>query len=161
RKRAILGDEAVFEQLLLLYQRQGGTGNAELDQTITNTLLLGCELKLLTKAEAKLNKIKALIGTTDPLKQAELQVISTEIIQFIQSGSNHGRYSGPDHVLLNPRLNKKFLVAEFRRGIVMREGQIDVINKLLANPKLLIQLRMGLGKTSYVLPILLQLLAED
>jgi len=56
---------------------------------------------------------------------------------------------------------RKMIYIQQRLGYVLRQNQIDVLEKIIENPSLLIQLRMGLGKTSVIVPFALEILASE
>jgi hypothetical protein len=55
---------------------------------------------------------------------------------------------------------RKIIYLQNRLGMTLRKNQIDTLQEIVDNPALLKQLRMGLGKTSVILPFALELLAS-
>lgn len=147
-QRTILGNEGVFAKLLNLYQRVQGTGIEELDTLITSYLVQSIEKTSLIEARRKTKDFHNL----QPAAQVNC---TTDVKNMISRSQNYDRYKE-----IGPSFAKKLFVAEFRRKILMRKEQIEAIQTMVKNPESLQQLRMGLGKTSYIIPIALMLLAE-
>jgi hypothetical protein len=78
----------------------------------------------------------------------------------IKCGLDRSRYF-ENGKLMDPRFSRKYLVAEYRSGYILRAEQIKVIENMVKNPSDWYELRMGLGKTSMIFPIVLKLLAEE
>ncbi|MBS0637244.1 MAG: DUF3638 domain-containing protein, partial [Verrucomicrobia bacterium] len=148
RNRAMFGQEQFLERLFKIYQKQQGTGNQKLDNAITSFLIKGVEQIHLEKARERLKNYNDV--------HADKVVLASEIKQLLETATKHDRYNDKE-----PAIARKYLVAEFTRGIVLRPGQILAIEEIRQNPNRLMQLRMGLGKTSYILPIAMQILAEE
>jgi hypothetical protein len=151
RNRSLLGDDALFDKVVQIYQSREGIKDQELEDLISKIDIEGTELKLITQAIKKLQEIKnkKLIGKKG--KEDELIRLSTEARMLIEAGAKHERYND-----LNPIIARKLLVTEFRRGIALLPEQIAVISKHEEKAMSLSQLRMGRGKTAYVVPILVK-----
>ena len=55
----------------------------------------------------------------------------------------------------------KISYLQYRLGVVLRPDQINTLNEMVTQPALLKQLRMGLGKTSILLPFALEILTSE
>lgn len=115
------------------------------------------------------------------LKESGLEQDATELLLYTTaheqllfaqkefSKGNVGKALGIAHAGLqldrykdtDPLIAQKCLVAEARAGIVYRPGQRDLIDKIAKNPQSWASLRMGLGKTSYAIPTIAEILAEQ
>ncbi|MDF2549967.1 MAG: hypothetical protein K0S07_1034, partial [Chlamydiales bacterium] len=62
--------------------------------------------------------------------------------------------------LKNESLYRKIIVTEAHLGIILSDAQIDLIEKMVENPSAWYELKVGLGKTSVVLPLVLLQLIE-
>ena len=65
---------------------------------------------------------------------------------------------------LSPALKphaRKVIYLQYRLGLVLREDQLKALEQLIVNPSLLMQMRMGLGKTSILVPFALEILASE
>ncbi len=56
---------------------------------------------------------------------------------------------------------RKILYLQNRLGITLRKNQLEALAEMIKSPSLLKQLRMGLGKTSVLLPFALDILASE
>ncbi len=56
---------------------------------------------------------------------------------------------------------RKIIYIQYRLGIVLREDQLKALDQLVSNRSLLMQMRMGLGKTSILVPFALEILASE
>ena len=161
---------AIIEKMLDLYQR-GLLKDDKLCESITRFLLYSTES---TQLKSALTQVNELVDLGDKIKQeknihkfaqlhAKYDELSNIAYQTINYGCNHKRYF-PEFErqaeMVDPQFSRKFLVTEYRSGIILRKEQIDIIKKIIENPNRLAQLRMGLGKTSYIMPIVMQVLAE-
>lgn len=61
---------------------------------------------------------------------------------------------------LRPHL-RKIIYLQNRLGITLRENQLEALAEMVSSPSLLKQLRMGLGKTSVLLPFALDILGSE
>lgn len=77
-------------------------------------------------------------------------------LEHLLSGLELNRYKDEKNGLIA----RSSLVAEARAGIIFRPGQRKLIHEVVEDPRRFTSLRMGLGKTSYALPTIAELLAE-
>lgn len=73
---------------------------------------------------------------------------------------NFGRYLDDNGNFKNPSLYRKILVTEASQGIILTCEQIQLIVDIVSSPASWHELKVGLGKTSVVFPIVLLLLIE-
>ncbi len=147
-------DQDIVDYVLDCYQMQQlqGSEKAAVNQigdTITRFLILATAVQ---QMESALSIAKSL----DPSKTIEWNENSALIYQTLTRGLDTNRYTEKAE-----RFSRKYLVAEYRTGRILRPGQILYIEAFNKNPTLWGSLRPGLGKTSYIMPIVANLLVEN
>lgn len=156
----------LFEELIHRYQRSS-LNEPALESLITQFLIARTMADQLGDSSKQLLiELDSLMGTQpkekSPDRKAwdlEWTLACTELRKIYKAGTNRTRYL-KNGVLDNPRFSRKYLVAEFRSKRILREDQRALIEKMEANPSEFYELRMGAGKTSMILPIVMNLLAE-
>ncbi len=119
----------------------------DMDKLITEILLCKTGIQQFVKAA------KLIEGKHDNERAAKALV-------FLKEGCSLGRYFKEDGIMFNSDISRKILVAEARSGIIYRPGQRTIIEAASNNPEQWFSLRMGLGKTSYAVPTIAEILAE-
>lgn len=152
-----IGDDAILHELKKAYQ------NSELNdqyavELLTDYLLHKAAVGVMSSDRFKdqLQTLKALKaegadGTSDEWISA-----ATLIHNLMTQSMNYGR-----NQIENVSLYRKILLAEATQGIVLTNEQIELIKKIVINPCNWYELKVGLGKTSVVFPIVLMLLIEQ
>ncbi len=172
--RALVKDPALaiegelFEQLLNNYQRMNFNHPA-LEEKITNYLLAKTEAQQLSaRSNELLDQLQLLLKMKPKQKSAEYDewmlewtLYSSELRKVYVAGKERTRYLDESGKLLNPRFTRKYLIAEYRSERILRKDQRDLIEKMERNPAEFYELKMGAGKTSMILPVVMNLLAEN
>src|SRR5262249_15449267 len=83
-----------------------------------------------------------------------------EMLSRITNGSNRKNRYHNTTTMQEPYKTRKYLVHEYRNKIILRQEQLEKIDQLLADPHALVELRMGLGKSSVIFPLVARLLAQ-
>ncbi len=173
KKRDIHGDGAIMRSMLNLYQRgqlkRGAFEDCpvQVDQ-LTQFLILSTEHQQLQKAQKELLELektqKQIYKTTGEVRrgyQLEYDNCANKIYKIIEAAINQKRYLEKDGSLKTPLICRKYLVAEYRAKIILREEQLKLIEQIMKEPQMLAQLRMGLGKTTTIMPLLLELFSQQ
>lgn len=105
------------------------------------------------KQEGILKKIKDL--DTSWLKESNRL---KDCLDRCQSTEQLTRNDFPDR--LKPHI-RKIIYLQNKLGVVLRNDQIDALREMIENPSLLLQMRMGLGKTSILTPFISSILAAE
>lgn len=159
----------LFEKVIDLYQKGkiGSPENHEVLNHITNFLLNITEKQQLQLALTNLDNLESMVQKSKVARdfnlvqfQEEYTFLANEIFILIKAGTNHRRYLDQENFLIEPLYSRKFLVTEYRSGVILRPEQIRIIKDIVRNPNSLALLRMGLGKTTYIMPIIVQILSE-
>lgn len=165
-----VGDSALIDALLNSYQRMERNLPETIEQNILNFLILSTEAGMLEEHAARcLGMLETLKGQTGKLNtdeakngwEKEWNLASFELLKVISTSTNRSRYLDKDGSLVEPRFSRKFLVAEYRNNIILSSDQVRIVKEMTQNPVNWYELRMGLGKTSYIFPLVLMLLAEE
>jgi len=121
----------------------------EMEQNIT-------EMLFYMTAHQQLNKARELL-TDKPTAS-----LAAKALNFVLPALSFDRYLDESKkTFKNPLIAKKCLVAEARSSIIYRPGQRKIIDMAAEDPKQWASLRMGLGKTSYAIPTIVEILAEQ
>lgn len=175
---ATIGTAAIIEKAVDLYQKgllrknsvsQEDVRGAEL---ITKFLLDSTELQQISAANEKVNALfnldrqlnelrKKLDDANVVIKQViiDYDTCANDLMITLKAGFSKDRYVN-NHLLADQVYNRKFLVTEYRSARILRKAQTELIRRIVANPNCLAQLIMGSGKTTFIMPIVMQLLAE-
>jgi hypothetical protein len=94
--------------------------------------------------------------------QIEWKAVSGEIIKKVTRASDFTFFSSDsEHPHLDDQaVSRPMLVFSYRQKIGITREQVATINKLMAHPDTLEELRMGLGKSSVIFPLVARLLAD-
>lgn len=82
---------------------------------------------------------------------------AAKALQMVHAGLNEKRYQ--EHSIEN-FVMRICLVAEAREGIIYRKAQLVTLQKIKENPNKWFSLIMGIGKTSYIMPTVAEMLAK-
>lgn len=145
--------DELINELLQLYQ-SGDPSIAEYEPLITSFLLWGTAVQQLRNAESILKKLKE---ATDP---ETIQEESRKLSLILSENLQTARYLDRDGKIKDPQMSRKFLVAEYRMEIVLQKGQRETITNICNDPKRLLSLRMGEGKTFIIMPIVAAVLGD-
>lgn len=165
-KESILTSQGVWEKVLDIYQRQGlSSSDPAHASTITRIEADITHYLHLVTAHQQLAKAKELLldpasQSTDPLMQ---RVLAVQVMNILKAGLNLARYAtdqGGTWQITNSSLARKHLIAEYRHGLIAHESQCEVIDTMLKEPNSLMLLRMGAGKSTWIIPELAYLLSE-
>lgn len=104
--------------------------------------------------------------------------LSIDLRSFLEEGADRNRYArteededGLEQVALNGRgnatladseLSRKYLVSDYRHGWITRIKAKDAVEQMLQaeNPARFVTVRMGIGKTSFIFPMLARVFVE-
>ncbi|MCB1114700.1 MAG: hypothetical protein KDK62_08085 [Chlamydiia bacterium] len=111
------------------------------------------------KVEEISDRITTYLLVATAIQQIDHAVKMDQPYETLVRGLNFQRYQ-QNGKLEHPEFSRKYLVAELRSGRILRDGQIKYIKELVENPEQWVSLRMGLGKTTFIMPIVAALLAE-
>ena len=81
---------------------------------------------------------------------------AAKALEYIENGLQMDRYAHPGEEIIY----RKCLVGEARGEIIYRPGQRELIQSVTKDPQQWLSLRMGLGKTSYALPTIAEILSD-
>ncbi len=137
----IYTDYDLINEAIRLYK--DGRENEEFDALVTRYLLFTTAVQQLEDASALLQG-----------KKVSRENVS-KALGIVNNGVNLGRYLDED----NQNLVRKCLAAEAREGIIYRKRQLEVIKTLAEDPSQWRSLRMGIGKTSYIMPTVADILS--
>lgn len=144
---AIYTDYDLIQEILRLYKDPAHAPIMKhYDQSITQYLFLLSAEQQCAKALALLKKKK------DP-------VHARKALDLMTAGFRMDRYLSNGQ-FVDPLFFRKCLVAEGREGIIFRPEQLSVIEALFKDPNQYRSLRMGMGKTTNVMPALADLIAS-
>ena len=116
--------------------------------------------KLAKRALEQIDSIRQDIATGEDSDISDVDEVSfdvtsrTEHLQKIRD--LYETVSSSRNYDVNTPVGRTLLAIEFSTDFVVRENQIKTIQKMMEKPNLVKQLRMGAGKTSMILPYLLQ-----
>lgn len=154
----LYGEAAVIDAVIDLYQngklKRGLQEDPVVCNEVTKFLLNATELQQIQAAK---NRLPGLGKITS---QIDYDTEANEIFKLLSAGCDQTRYLENDGVMKSQFMNRKFLVTEYRGNVILRKEQIKIISDIICNPNLLALLRMGLGKTSFIMPLIVQILAE-
>lgn len=153
-------DQDRLDALLDSYQRLENL-DSRTEREITEYLLVNSARQQLEKALGHLDKIETRANQVvqDPNQDPDLIEESRKFFETVRHNLNLTRYV-ENGKLKNPGLYRKILVAENRMGIVMRKGQQEALVALQKDPTKWVSLRMGEGKTFFIMPVVAELLIE-
>lgn len=160
-KRRKVGDEPVWRALRKSYQMGELSRVVNIDTLMTQLLLHETSVQVLDGRvslllnELKMHREDGAVGT-----ESGWMSTSTQLLNLLESALNHNRYFDNERKLLNPSLYRKVLVMEASKGIILTEEQLNLIMQMVDNPTDWYELKVGLGKTSVVFPLVLLLLIE-
>lgn len=150
----------LLSQALAEYQKACNPFPETLNTLITRYLIVETEktqfAEILPKTVlqlAKLLEAKADYSKVDEW-MTEWRILSNHLYCQMRAASHRVRYP-----VLN-QFTRKYLVAEYRTSVIMRPQVCQLIEKIVESPSAWYELRPGLGKTSFVLPLVLSLLSE-
>ncbi|HEY4831267.1 MAG TPA: hypothetical protein VIH61_01730, partial [Waddliaceae bacterium] len=135
-----------------------------LEQNVTKFLISGTQVQQFQTALC--DRLERLLWIHGEGKQVELatewEMTSKALYKILQGAANTKRYLNPvTNELKNPRFTRKYLVAEYRLGVIFREDQNSTTELMVANPTRAILRPPGFGKSKAVIPPLLALMAEQ
>ncbi len=134
-------DYDLINEAIRLYK--DGRVNEGFDIIVTKYLLFTTAVQQLENASSLLQG-----------KKVSRENVS-KALGIVNNGVNLGRYLDED----NQNLVRMCLAAEAREGIIYRKRQLDVIKTLADDPSQWCSLRMGIGKTSYIMPTVADILS--
>ena len=113
------------------------------------------------KETDKLDPLASLIvgGSADAIHTERWQRISSSVLQMVAQAQNHNRYHNPKSG--SHRHFRELYVNEARSGFIYREEQIEIIESIVDNPSQLHAAKMGIGKTSAIIPTAIDILSKD
>lgn len=156
-----IGEEGILHELKKVYQ-SGELQDPDIVTLLTHYLLQKASLAVLSGAvNDRLETLLKLKEQNSPSTSADWISAATELHDLVQRAMNHSRYLDAEGYLLNGPLYRKVLLAEALQGIILKEEQITLIKQMVQNPCDWYELKVGLGKTSVVLPLVLMLLSEQ
>ncbi len=167
-----ISDAELFETLINAYQRFQiqNTNNqspylASIEKAITEFLILKTEAQQLDLPAKKLIAAMQVMASKKPFDAVTYEALSAKLQLVISRGAERSRYIEPGTgKLKDAQFGRKYLVIEYRsepNKIILRPEQRILIESAAKNPNKFYELRMGLGKTSYILPTLMQIWAEQ
>lgn len=155
-----IGEWGVLDLLIQAYQSMEPLDNQTL-LLITQYIMEKAAHGVLSRGvEDQLKILAALKKQGVSENSAEWINASTLLSDLISRSLNFDRYLDKDGHLLFPNLYRKILTMEANYGIILTKAQIDLIIQVIKNPSDWYELRVGLGKTSVVFPIVLMILIE-
>lgn len=138
-----------------------------LDTLISDFEINETRLKALTgkerSAQAALNNLKKLKDLKDESSEAQYACESNNLIDCLSRCQNTKTLESlttPELAILKPYA-RKIMYFQSRLGMTLRDNQLEALAKMIEEPSLLKQLRMGLGKTDVLLPIALDILGAE
>lgn len=156
----LLSPKEFLTKVMDQYQKADSQLPLQLSKAITEFLLIETErFQFAFKVPLLLQKLSALADLKLKAEDfeewnIEWKIVSTQLHALMNSATNRWRYTSINS------FTKKYLVTEYRSQIIMRPLVCQLIEKIVANPLDWYELRPGLGKTTYVLPLILNMLSE-
>jgi hypothetical protein len=86
------------------------------------------------------------------------QTQAAKALQMIHTALNEKRF---EQVGMEPSVMRLCLVAEAREGIIYRRAQLSALQKIKDHPDRWNSLIMGIGKTSYIMPTVAEILSQQ
>ncbi len=171
--RDLFGDAAIVEKVLDLYHfgqlKVGGIEDPAICLRVTQFLLAATELQQNQKALNAVPQLKSLedlyAKERDTVVRSQItkeyHYLANEVHILLQAGSKRDRYlrKGSSQQR-DPHITRKYLTTEYRSGIILRDEQTAMIEECYPDPSRLAQMRMGLGKTATIMPLLGLLISE-
>ena len=114
---------------------------------ITNSLTKK-EKKLETAARTDLLQTKANASAYWALN-------SYTLLKSLSEGADRNRYSkkvGEEWVFDNPRINRKYLVIDYRSNFIRRIQAVEAVEKIVEAKSHFVKVRMGIGKSTVIFP---------
>lgn len=163
----------IFDKVLELYQfgklfpknppAESVEAFTSLEKNVTKFLISGTQVQQLQIALS--DRLERLLSIQKEGKQVELatewEMTSKALYKLLKGAANTKRYLNPaTNELNNPRFTRKYLVAEYRLGVIFREDQNSTTELMINQPTRAILRPPGFGKSKAVIPPLLALMAE-
>ncbi len=154
-------DQAIFNAILDLYQDGKLNGITDAEKQITEFLFQAVKLQLFEKAINDDSGSFAQLKSLDPAS-LEWRSVSAEILKkcnravdltFFSMNQNEPKLDKPNA--------KPMLVFSYRQNIGITREQVETIEQIIGTPNALTELRMGLGKSSVIFPLVARLLADQ
>ncbi|NGX42931.1 MAG: hypothetical protein K940chlam7_01219, partial [Chlamydiae bacterium] len=143
-ERGFVTDYERLSHMEKLYKK--GLLNGKVEKDMTKFLLLKTASQQIKKAHRELAKL-------DESASSELwQDLTTQAYSLIKEGLKWKRYLDENGRLKSFKMSSYNLVAEYKDEIIFRPGQLDVFSKLGETYEDWYNLRMGIGKTSHIMP---------
>jgi hypothetical protein len=144
----------------------------DVEENITTYLLLSTKKHLLEKAFqdqiGSISHLKSLQADITSSKEAipaqlhlEWNAAYRELFKKIDRGYDLNFFSDDSLTLKDQALSRAALVFGYKQKIGVTKEQLDMIKKILDNPHALEELRMGLGKSFVISPLVARLLAKQ
>lgn len=145
-------------------QKQSAEVARKLEADITAFLILSTKLHLLDKALSdpigsitQLKELKALGSTKD---SAEWSAACSELNKKIDRGCDLTFFFDDEGLLKDPFLSRPALVFSYKNQIGITQEQMVILKKILDEPNALEELRMGLGKSFVIAPLVAKILVN-
>lgn len=143
----IYTEHQLLNEAFKIYKKLGTANTlSAFDEEITTYLFL-------SSAYQQFKKAQTLLSGDDPSSSN-----AARALQAVHAALNEKRYAEAD--ISSGLLSRCCLVAEARDGIIFRKSQLQTIKEFSENPNIWKSLIMGEGKTSYITPVVAEILAE-
>ncbi len=146
-------DEAILERVLDLYD-EGALSNLELVSKVTTFLYVATAKQQIDKALGMIGEIGS-DWRSEEYKSRSYQ-LSAQIVKVKATT----RYTN-NGVFQDSPIHRAILVHEYREGIILTKDQIRLIQTIKNKDRSLEELRMGLGKTTVIFPLVARLIARE
>lgn len=149
-------DRELLEAAFSAYSKGAFSQRLELDRIISRCLINKTKLNALNGPKRSALQVVGRLNLQDEASLRRESNVLNDLLFRCQSDV-HLRDLPPS---LGKHL-RKIIYVQNRLGIVLRKNQLDTLQEIIEKPNLLKQLRMGLGKTSTILPFALEILASE
>lgn len=154
-----LGDEGIMDALTKSFQRLELKDSVALGLLATYYLNQTAVKVFGDEVAKQLDLLKFLKETKVNASSNEWISAATKVKELSTAALNFDRYLEGGN-LKDPSLYCKVLALEAQQGIILTSGQLQLIQEMVANPCDWYELKVGMGKTSVIFPIVLMMLIE-
>ncbi len=151
-----ISDGEIFALAISAY-KTGKIDNLEIENKITEFLYYQISQQVLEgRVQTHLANLKDM--SDEELRSNRGIQTASELKSLLENALNFDRYA--EGLKENPSLYRKILATESEMGFVLRNEQIDLIKEMIEKPCDWYEMKVGMGKTSVVLPIVLLMQIE-
>ncbi len=159
KNRNVIGDDELLYILKREYQR-ANLSDSTLESTLTSYLILESSFKMMERQIVPLIEQMEELSYQKSTESLEWASHASKLSDMLDSALDFHRYRAADGSLKDHLLSRKLLVLEAHMGLVTRPEQLKLIQSMIEHPDGFYELKVGMGKTSVVFPVVLLMLLE-